>query len=165
MCVNVGQVCVRRVWAWIRVVRGMPIGSSWQLLLLLRSINRSIHIDWVTRCLICPLIFPADLPCVVLDSEETLFWRSSTFCRRPSHYLSTIEAIYYFCTQLHTVLSEQGRCGPYAGQYDNLLLFFSHTFNTIKTRYDLNWSTIRVHGRTRGSTAGEVPKIVVDGYG
>lgn len=45
MCVNVGQVCVRRVWAWIRVVRGMPIGSSWQLLLLLRSINRSIHID------------------------------------------------------------------------------------------------------------------------
>ena len=88
------------------------------------------------------------LPAVVIDSEETRFWRCDQ--RRPVNFLATIEAIYYFCMQVHkymATLVEQradladdelrARFAPYDGQYDNLLFFFKHTYHVIKNRYHL----------------------------
>ncbi|KAJ6222922.1 hypothetical protein RDWZM_001467 [Blomia tropicalis] len=92
------------------------------------------------------------LPAVAIDAEQTRFWRCDQ--RRPITFLSTIEAIYYFCVQLHTYMSNMAvkenssissndfaelhkRFPPYDGQYDNILFFFKHTFNVIKNRYKL----------------------------
>ena len=93
------------------------------------------------------------LPAVVIDSEKTRFWRSNM--DRPAHFLSTIEAIYYFCRQLHNFMADlvskhrerimaedeqlllQRQFPPYDGQFDNLLFFFKHTYQVIKKRYKL----------------------------
>ncbi|KAH9405550.1 DTW domain-containing protein 1 [Tyrophagus putrescentiae] len=93
------------------------------------------------------------LPAVVIDSEKTRFWRSNM--DRPAHFLSTIEAIYYFCRQLHNFMADLvskhrerimaedeqllllRQFPPYDGQFDNLLFFFKHTYQVIKKRYKL----------------------------
>lgn len=88
------------------------------------------------------------LPAVMIDSEETRFWRCSK--KRPVHFLSTIEAIYYFCLQLHNFMADlvsrhstladdqlMRHFSQYDGQFDNLLFFFKHTYQVIKNRYKL----------------------------
>lgn len=98
------------------------------------------------------------LPAVVIDSEKTRFWRSN--CDRPSHFLSTIEAIYYFCLQLHNFMADLAsehpelimaesdaqlllrQFPPYDGQFDNLLFFFKHTYQRIKKLYKLWWCPV-----------------------
>lgn len=91
---------------------------------------------------------------MAINSEETIFWRYHK--RRPVHYLSTIEAIYYFLVQLHQTMFQlkQTNFGlnennlkvktlssefdeSYQNQYDNLLFFFKHTYYLIKDRYQL----------------------------
>uniref|UniRef100_S4RSJ8 tRNA-uridine aminocarboxypropyltransferase 1 n=1 Tax=Petromyzon marinus TaxID=7757 RepID=S4RSJ8_PETMA len=59
------------------------------------------------------------LQCVKLQAWESQFWRHQK--GTPRTFLSTVEAIYYFFVEYHGLLQE----GPYSGQYDNLLFFFT----------------------------------------
>ncbi|CAN0134287.1 tRNA-uridine aminocarboxypropyltransferase 1 isoform X1 [Lampetra fluviatilis] len=59
------------------------------------------------------------LQCVKLQAWESQFWRHQK--GTPRTFLSTIEAIYYFFVEYHGLLQQ----GPYAGQHDNLLFFFT----------------------------------------
>ncbi|XP_062506717.1 tRNA-uridine aminocarboxypropyltransferase 1-like [Corticium candelabrum] len=68
-----------------------------------------------------------DIPRVQLKQAETFFWRKQS---KPSHYLATIEAIYYFFKQLHELQEERS----YDGQYDNLLYFFAFQYLLIKNK-------------------------------
>lgn len=65
-----------------------------------------------------------------MSSHKSLFWRPQR--GKPDTYLATIEAIYYFLVELHS-LSNPGE--KYKGQYDNLLFFFKHMYFMIKKAY------------------------------
>ncbi|RWS31240.1 DTW domain-containing protein 1-like protein [Leptotrombidium deliense] len=70
------------------------------------------------------------LPTICLQSHLSLFWRHQK--EKPLTYLSTIEAIYYFFVDLHSI-SEKSE---YSGQYDNLLFFFKYTFFKVREVYE-----------------------------
>lgn len=63
---------------------------------------------------------------VELKSQNTNFWRRQEGI--PKYYLSTIEAIYYFMKDVHTIFSGT----DYAHEYDNLLFFFCFMYNKIQ---------------------------------
>ncbi|GAB1610634.1 DTW domain-containing protein 1-like [Argonauta hians] len=68
--------------------------------------------------------------CVELKTRHTKFWRHQR--DKPNTYLSTIEAIYYFLRDYHSIfLSED-----YHGEYDNLLFFFCFMYQKIRRMYD-----------------------------
>ncbi|KAK3106019.1 hypothetical protein FSP39_011125 [Pinctada imbricata] len=71
-----------------------------------------------------------DLTKIELKSRETKFWRHQK--DNPSTYLSTVEAVYYLVRDYHDlfVLTD------YAGEYDNLLFFFSFMYQKIRKLYD-----------------------------
>ncbi|XP_023229168.1 DTW domain-containing protein 1-like [Centruroides sculpturatus] len=71
------------------------------------------------------------LPCIMLTSHRSLFWRHQR--NKPPNYLSTIEAIYYFLVELHRKVHPDV---AYRGEYDNLLFFFKYMYNKIRTLYD-----------------------------
>lgn len=106
-----------------------------------------------------------ELPCVVLKSRISQFWRHQK--KSPRWYLATIEAIHQFLVELHicafgateeyalfcagsndSQLNERLvdiECDPtqvpeiderYSGQYDNLLYFFKYMYEKIHTIYD-----------------------------
>ncbi|XP_054712491.1 tRNA-uridine aminocarboxypropyltransferase 1-like isoform X2 [Uloborus diversus] len=60
-----------------------------------------------------------ELPCVMLSSYKSLFWRY--YRGKQETHLSTIEAIYYFLVELNHFLCPEL---SYDGKYDNLLFFF-----------------------------------------
>ncbi|GFR85617.1 DTW domain-containing protein 1 [Elysia marginata] len=64
---------------------------------------------------------------VELKSQNTNFWRRQEGI--PKSYLSTIEAIYYFVRDVHTIFLET----EYANEYDNLLFFFCFMYNKIQS--------------------------------
>ena len=78
------------------------------------------------------LCVSVDLPQVKLEPDQrTHFWRYQT--GKPSNYLATIEAIYYFCKAFDSVF----HVGPRDGggddnRYDNLLFFFKYMYSKIK---------------------------------
>ncbi|KAL7714304.1 tRNA-uridine aminocarboxypropyltransferase 1 [Entamoeba marina] len=65
---------------------------------------------------------------VIIDSEETLFWR---YQKISNANLSTIEAIYYFYKDYITAMK-----GQYNGECDDLLYFFSHIYGRIQNYYN-----------------------------
>ena len=69
----------------------------------------------------------AGLPKIAMHSYETKFWRPNG-SKRDASCLATIEALYYFLTEYHTIYLRQ----PYDGQYDNLLMIFKYMYMKIK---------------------------------
>ncbi|KAJ6241597.1 dtw domain-containing protein [Anaeramoeba flamelloides] len=69
-----------------------------------------------------------DLPKIQINNYKTRFWRYQNIS---VHYLSTIEAIYYFFKEFVTHKNN----GKYEGQVDNLLFFFEYTFQLIQKKY------------------------------
>ncbi|CAL1535654.1 unnamed protein product [Lymnaea stagnalis] len=63
---------------------------------------------------------------VELRSRNTHFWRCQD--GKPKTYLSTIEAIYYFIKDFHTIFINS----EYNHEYDNLLFFFSFMYQKIR---------------------------------
>ncbi|CAG2112668.1 unnamed protein product [Medioppia subpectinata] len=73
---------------------------------------------------------------VILSEHESLFWRHQR--DSPRTYLSTIEAIYYFFSDLQHILDERdGNGGHNDHRYDNLLFFFKHTYNKLRLKYNI----------------------------
>uniref|UniRef100_T1J642 tRNA-uridine aminocarboxypropyltransferase 1 n=1 Tax=Strigamia maritima TaxID=126957 RepID=T1J642_STRMM len=93
--------------------RIIVIDSTWNQV---RKINNDERLKGIQR--------------VELKSRESLFWRYQR--GKPNSYLSTIETVYYFLVDLHSMVVQE----PYAGQYDNLLFFFSFMYNKIHSMYD-----------------------------
>ncbi|KAM4677287.1 tRNA-uridine aminocarboxypropyltransferase 1 isoform 1-T2 [Discoglossus pictus] len=62
---------------------------------------------------------------VELTERKTCFWRHQK--GSPDTYLSTIEAIYYFMVDYHTLILKR----DYNGDYDNLLFFYSFMHRLI----------------------------------
>ncbi|MCL4132157.1 UNVERIFIED_CONTAM: hypothetical protein GTU68_008755 [Idotea baltica] len=73
-----------------------------------------------------------DLPCLRLNTRETLFWRYQK--GKPKTYLATIEAIFYFVKDYHLAFLRD----YYDGEYDNLLFFFKYMYEKIHSLYDSN---------------------------
>merc|ERR1712080_94595 len=53
------------------------------------------------------------LPCVIIDSRNTMFWRYQT--GKSKEHLATIEAVYYFLVDYHNIVLQK----DYHGEYDN----------------------------------------------
>ncbi|XP_076143903.1 tRNA-uridine aminocarboxypropyltransferase 1 isoform X1 [Alosa pseudoharengus] len=62
---------------------------------------------------------------VELKTRKTCFWRHQR--GSPDTYLATIEAIYYFLKDYHTLCLRK----EYSGEYDNLLFFYSYLHKII----------------------------------
>ena len=71
-----------------------------------------------------------DLPRIEIQSYTTKFWRHQQ--EKPSTYLATIEAIYYFVREYHALFEPE----QYEGQYDNLLFYFCFHYQQIREQYD-----------------------------
>lgn len=71
------------------------------------------------------------LPSILLTSHRSLFWRY--YEGKHETHLSTIEAVYYFLQELHSLIHPEE---PYYGQYDNILFFFKFMYFKIRTFYD-----------------------------
>jgi len=122
------------------ITRAVFIDSTWHQ-------TKSIYKDERLR----------DLPCVVLRSRISQFWRHQK--KSPRWYLATVEAIHQFLVELHTsafgvinnyaetedvvstkevksVVKEEDLFQPYKGQYDNLLYFFKYMYQKIHEIYD-----------------------------
>ncbi|CAB0036754.1 unnamed protein product [Trichogramma brassicae] len=134
-----GQVVFETIKNQFPVTRAIFIDSTWHQ-------TKSIYKDQRLR----------DLPCVVLKSRISQFWRHQK--NSPRWYLATIEALHQFLLELHTnafgiienyvkpetdvsktsktVTTESDLYGPYNGQYDNLLYFFKFMYETIHRYYD-----------------------------
>lgn len=76
-------------------------------------------------------IFVAALPCVVLRTRKSLFWRYQL--GKPDSYLATIEAIYDAVVNLEERRLEDG--GNYDGRYDDLLFFFRYFYDKMNLLY------------------------------
>ncbi|BFZ18070.1 hypothetical protein BsWGS_21109 [Bradybaena similaris] len=63
---------------------------------------------------------------VELQTRNSNFWRTQDGV--PKTYLSTIEAIYYFIKDLHTLFIDS----EYHHEYDNLLFFFCHIYSRVQ---------------------------------
>ncbi|CAG5124360.1 unnamed protein product [Candidula unifasciata] len=63
---------------------------------------------------------------VELRTRNSNFWRTQEGV--PKTYLSTIEAIYYFIRDLHTLFIDS----EYQHEYDNLLFFFCHIYSRVQ---------------------------------
>jgi DTW domain-containing protein YfiP len=74
----------------------------------------------------------AGLPCVMISSRNTIFWRYQK--GKPKEYLATIEAIYYFLVDFHQIVLKT----EYKGEYDNMLFFFKFMYEKIHELYDHN---------------------------
>jgi len=70
-----------------------------------------------------------NLPRVVIESRQSMFWRYQR--GKPREYLATIEAVYYFCVEYDKVVV--GR--EYHGQYDDMLFFFKFMYQKIHQLY------------------------------
>jgi hypothetical protein len=85
--------------------------------------------------LILFLFDSAALPCVVLRTRTSLFWRYQL--GKPDSYLATIEAIYDAVVSLderrHGTVPDEA--GTYDGRYDNLLFFFRYFYDKMNDLY------------------------------
>lgn len=77
--------------------------------------------------MIFTFFFFSGLPCVVLESRNSLFWRYQR--GKPDSYLATIEAIYYALVDVAEC--REGRIGSYDGHFDDLLFFFRHFYRQV----------------------------------
>ncbi len=70
------------------------------------------------------------LPRVEISSRRTIFWRYQK--GKPKEYLATIEAIYYFLVDFHSIVLNK----KYNGEYDNILFLFKFMYDKIHELYD-----------------------------
>lgn len=71
------------------------------------------------------------LPCVVLRTRKSLFWRYQL--GKPDSYLATIEAIYDAVVNLQE--RRVGDGSNYDGRYDDLLFFFRYFYQKMNDLY------------------------------
>lgn len=85
--------------------------------------------------LILFLFVYAALPCVVLRTRKSLFWRYQL--GKPDSYLATIEAIYDAVVSLDERRrgSDADGGSSYDGSYDNLLFFFRYFYEKMEDLY------------------------------
>ncbi|KAK0090178.1 hypothetical protein PV325_002603 [Microctonus aethiopoides] len=113
------------------------------------SITRAVFIDstWNQTKSIYKDQRLKNLPCIVLKSRISQFWRHQK--KSPRWYLATIEAIHQFLLELHDciygtvknyALNETNIISTklYCGQYDNLLYLFKYMYDKIHLIYDHN---------------------------
>lgn len=113
------------------------------------SITRAVFIDstWNQTKSIYKDQRLKNLPCIVLKSRISQFWRHQK--KSPRWYLATIEAIHQFLLELHDciygtvknyALNETDIISTklYCGQYDNLLYLFKYMYDKIHLIYDHN---------------------------
>lgn len=74
----------------------------------------------------------AALPCVVLRTRKSLFWRYQL--GKPDSYLATIEAIYDAVVNLEEKRLEVDGA-IYDGRYDDLLFFFRYFYVKMNQLY------------------------------
>ena len=100
----------------------------------LEKVKKLVVIDsqWQTAKKILSHPNLQQLPCVSLDTHQTLFWRYHPKNVDDSG-LATIEAIFYFFREYHLALHPS-----YEGQYDDLLYFFAHNYKLIQSYYKSN---------------------------
>ena len=81
------------------------------------------------------LFYYAALPCVVLRTRKSLFWRYQL--GKPDSYLATIEAIYDAVVTLEERRHKSDSAGAssYDGRYDNLLFFFRYFYEKMNDLY------------------------------
>lgn len=94
-------------------------------------------------------IFVLALPCIILRSRLSQFWRHQN--GSPRWYLATIESIHQFFVELHSLEhalhnrttdckgNEQSSVhegNKYSGEFDNLLFFFRFMYEKIHCLYD-----------------------------
>jgi hypothetical protein len=81
------------------------------------------------------LVDYAALPCVVLRTRKSLFWRYQL--GKPDSYLATIEAIYDAVVSLEERRngSDSEGASSYDGKYDNLLFFFRYFYEKMNDLY------------------------------
>lgn len=96
------------------------------------KIKRVVFIDsqWNRIGRILPDERLSRLPKVKITSYKTHFWR---YQQEGADCLSTIEAIYHFYREFHT-----RAFGDYAGDYDNLLWYFTFFHGLIQNHYKAN---------------------------
>ncbi|XP_067942275.1 tRNA-uridine aminocarboxypropyltransferase 1-like [Watersipora subatra] len=71
------------------------------------------------------------LPKIALKNYETQFWRPNG-SRRDASCLATIEAVYYFLREYHSIYLGL----EYKGEYDNLLMIFKYMYLKIRDYHD-----------------------------
>lgn len=76
-----------------------------------------------------------DLPCIVLNSRPSQFWRHQK--NSPRWYLATIEAIHQLLTEIYEHCSELVHSNI-PRDHDNLLFFFRYMYHLIHSFYDHN---------------------------
>jgi len=70
---------------------------------------------------------------VRLNDHRSIFWR---YQDKDESYLATIEAIYFFFVEYkNAMLKAQGSGEVYNGEYDDLLFFYGHMYETIQRSY------------------------------
>ena len=83
-----------------------------------------------------------ELPRIEIRSQNTKFWRHQQ--DKPSTYLATIEAVYYFLREYHHICMAE----TYKGQYDNLLFYFVFHYQQIREQYD-NGKYLKAYDRKK----------------
>ncbi|XP_032777488.2 LOW QUALITY PROTEIN: tRNA-uridine aminocarboxypropyltransferase 1 [Daphnia magna] len=73
------------------------------------------------------------LPCVILRTRKSLFWRYQL--GKPDSYLATIEAIYDAVVNLEERRRGNDEASSYDGSYDNLLFFFRYFYEKMNDLY------------------------------
>lgn len=83
------------------------------------------------------LKFFSDLPCIVLQSRLSQFWRHQK--NSPRWYLATIEAIHQLISEIYDHCYKlSGSPVPSNRDFDNLLFFFRYMYHIIHYYYDHN---------------------------
>lgn len=77
--------------------------------------------------------YNAALPCVILRTRKSLFWRYQL--GKPDSYLATIEAIYDAVVNLEERRHGNDEASSYDGSYDNLLFFFRYFYEKMNDLY------------------------------
>lgn len=76
-----------------------------------------------------------------MHTYTTKFWRPNG-SKRDNTCLATIEAIYYFLKEYHTIILKQ----EYSGEYDNLLIIFKYMYKKIR-EYHNGGSNLKAYKR------------------
>lgn len=98
----------------------------------LEAIKTAVFIDstWHQTTSMLKDLTLSSLPMIKLDSHVTSFWRYQDSSK---HALATIEAVYYFLVDYHKEMFARGvRSDDYAGEYDNLLWYFTFHYNLVQ---------------------------------
>ncbi len=119
-------VFIDGTWNQSKAMYGCLKGNSYSRI--------SETLRYVNEYIMCSF---SDLPCIVLQSRLSQFWRHQK--KSPRWYLATIEAIHQLFIEIYDHCSEVGNCElSEPREFDNLLFFFRYMYYIIHTYYDHN---------------------------